>query len=52
METIKKEVWYGVIYNDKIVSTHDTRMSADIIVERLPGSTVERVRVTIDRIAS
>ncbi len=54
MET-KKEIWYAVVnpnYNDIITSVHEMRAGAEKMIEYLDDCTVERVRVTIDRIKS
>jgi len=51
MDTIKNDIWWAVIHaSGRVVSTHEMRMSADIMAEQLGDATVERVRVTIDRI--
>ena len=51
METIKNEFWWAVIHSsNRVVSVHEMRLSADIIAEKLEDASVERVRVTIDRI--
>ena len=54
MET-KKEIWYAVVnpnYNDIITSVHEMRAGAEKMMEYLEDGTVEKVRVTIDRIKS
>lgn len=54
METTK-EIWWAVVnpkHNNIITSVHEMRAGADKMIEYLDDCTVERVRVTIDRIKS